>query len=164
MNISKAIHVSVRRAKPSDLESVYLLINQLEELEFVRNAFDPVFLKNVANKNILYLVAEFDGRIVGFMSIHTHWLLHHADRVAEIMELVVDSSVRSQNIGKRLLDEGVTWAQTLGCELIEVTSNQKRTRAHAFYESHGFSRTHLKLVLPFRKMNTNPLTDPLFQN
>ena len=52
---------------------------------------------------MLYYVAESDGDIVGFGSLHIELLLHHAGLAGEIQELVVHETVRSKGIGVELV-------------------------------------------------------------
>jgi GNAT superfamily N-acetyltransferase len=55
--------------------------------------------------------------------------------------LVVAESERGGGVGTLLVAAAEERLRALGCGLIEVTSNMKRMRAHAFYERLGFERT-----------------------
>lgn len=136
----------IRQATGDDEEILYQMICNLENKTMDREAFRSVFLKNVISERICYLVAELSGRPVGMGSCHVQPLLHHACMVGEIQEMYVDEACRSQNIGKAIVAGLVTFAQSRGALQIEVTSNNVREKAHAFYQREGFSKSHVKLV------------------
>jgi GNAT superfamily N-acetyltransferase len=58
---------------------------------------------------------------------------------AHVEGLVVEESERSGGIGAELLDAAESWARAAGCGEMRVQSNVIRTRAHAFYSSHGYA-------------------------
>ena len=88
-----------------------------------------------------------DGEIAGFINVRVERQLHHERPVAEVCELVVDAGSRGSGRGARLFEEAVAYARACGCEGIEVTSNDRRARAHRFYEARGMERTHVKLTM-----------------
>jgi GNAT superfamily N-acetyltransferase len=60
----------------------------------------------------------------------------------EVTGLIVDETLRSQGIGKALLDQAEQWTRTRGCDVVTVHSNVVRERAHRFYEANGYD--HVK--------------------
>ena len=64
------------------------------------------------------------------------------------MELIVSPAARSKGVGKALITAAKEQALLHHCVQIEVTSNQKRTNAHRFYQREGLTLTHVKLTLP----------------
>lgn len=140
---------TLRRAEPQDLEIIHDMLSDLEQTELPLEAFRGVFLRNIADPDHLYLVAINEaGLVVGHLSLHTQWLLHHAGRVAEIQEMYVSAEYRGAGIGDHLLNKAIKWAEDIKCVLVEVTANVSRTRTHDFYSAHGFVRTHYKFTLP----------------
>lgn len=97
---------------------------------------------------IHYLVAERDDTVVGFVSCHVQYLLHHTGKVGEIQELYVKPDLRNQRIGSRLLAALDALAHREDFVQLEVTTNQTRTDTVRFYEREHFSCTHFKLVKP----------------
>lgn len=136
----------IRQAIRADLPMVYQLICDLEEIAFPESLFTWGYDAIMADPNHVLLVAERENRIVGVLHLRMEFQLHHCGRIAEIMELVVDAEYRSQGIGKQLLVMAETVAREHHCEQIEVTSNQKRKKAHAFYQREGLVLTHVKLT------------------
>jgi PhnO protein len=141
--------VIIRRATVADLEIIYDMICDLENIILNRQAFDVAFNQNIANPNINYFLAELDAKPVGMVSCHIQPLLHHAALVAEIQEMYVDPAYRSQQIGNALMGHVVNFAKKEGAVQIEVTSRATREVAHRFYEREGFEKSHVKLVRYF---------------
>jgi GNAT superfamily N-acetyltransferase len=83
-------------------------------------------------------VAEYVGAVVGFVSVSTDETLI-GGLEACIEGLVVDETVRSRGFGPRLLGAAEHWARKRGCAELIVRSNVIRTRAHGFYDRHGFA-------------------------
>jgi len=61
-----------------------------------------------------------------------------ARRFVEIDKLAVRPQARRGGIGRALLDEAFSWAETRGLECLEVAVNEFNTGAIALYESLGF--------------------------
>ena len=136
----------IRKAGLRDFSKVYTFINELENTIFDRKKQLRIFRQNLTSSAILYLVAVQQGEVVGFLSCHIQWLLHHNAPVAEIQEMFVDASMRSKNVGKKLLDDLKQRMQKKGVHQIEAVSNMKRKRAHNFYIREGFRMTSSKFV------------------
>lgn len=136
----------IRQAVRADLSAVYQLICALEETAFPMELFTWGYDAMTANPNHVLLVADNGNGVVGVLHLRMEFQLHHCGKVAEIMELVVDAKYRSQGIGKQLLAAAETVAREHHCQTLEVTSNQKRKKAHEFYQQKGMQNTHYKLV------------------
>ena len=138
----------VREAVVQDMEAVRALTGELEDRVFDSGRFDRVFRSKLASPDDLILVwcAGTSGDPCGYIHLRIEEQLHHEGEIAEIMELVVGSAARGGGVGGELLGVAVARARERCCEQIELTSNARRLRAHAFYERHGFEKTHVKLV------------------
>ena len=55
--------------------------------------------------------------------------------------MVVDEKYRGKGIGAQMVREAERLLEAKGCQLVEVTSNNRRTDAHRFWESNGYERT-----------------------
>jgi len=141
--------VHIRKATIDDLNSVYSLICDLENQELDIVAFDTIYRFNINSSETIYLVAEIDGRVVGFLSIHIQHLLHHSNSTCELQELNVFNEYRSLGIGTQLMQEAEIIAKELGLEEIELTTKVFRKRAQEFYTRLGYENTHLKFVKKF---------------
>ncbi|MFN3342713.1 MAG: GNAT family N-acetyltransferase [Flavobacteriales bacterium] len=141
----------IRPATPTDLPAVHQLIEQLEECSIPFEEFAPVYLRNCAMQDIYYFVGEENGTIVGFVSLHIQYLLHHFAPVAEVQEICISDTCRGKGYGKMLLDHVTQVARERDCDLIELCTNKKRTDAHRFYDREGWKQSHFKYTYPFRK-------------
>jgi GNAT superfamily N-acetyltransferase len=86
-------------------------------------------------------VAEADGEVVGLASLHESLSLEHDRPAAKLSAMVVDESVRGRGIGRSLVEAMEDEARARGCCLIFLTTNERRSGAHAFYERVGFEYT-----------------------
>lgn len=137
---------TVRKAKIDDVNDIYHLICKLEQCELNKDDFNNIFVDNISNKSVGYFIISVDEAIAGFGSVHSNDLLHHCGKIAEIQELIIDSSYRRLGIGNLLVDIMKNWAKEHGCRHIEVTCNIERKTAQLFYKTQGFNVTHLKMV------------------
>ncbi|WP_248907021.1 GNAT family N-acetyltransferase [Halocatena marina] len=58
-----------------------------------------------------------------------------------LVDLVTHQDHRGEGCGTRLYEAVETWSREQGCETIVLASGVERTRAHQFYEHHGFEAT-----------------------
>lgn len=136
----------IRPAEWNDHEIIYSFLCELENIALDRGAFQSVFRHNLAAAHVYYLVAETDGMVVGFLSCHVQYLLHHAGKVGEIQELFVLTSHRNQRVGRQLISALEAIARHENLINLEVTANRIRTDTHRFYAQLGFQPTHYKFV------------------
>jgi len=140
------MNVSIRKATSNDLESIYLLICELEDQQIEGETFEGVFLRNISDPHIYYLVAEINNRIVGFLSLHVQYILHHSKPTCELQELNIVNELRGSGIGALLMNEAEHIAKELNLEEIELTTKTHRERAQAFYKKLNYTHTHNKFV------------------
>lgn len=138
--------VSIRPAQSGDIDTIYKYICELEEEKLDKNTFEKIFNENLTRDDIYYFVAEYSGKVAGFMSVYTQKLLHHNGTVAEIQELFIDSHARSKGIGKKLIEYARDIADKNNCKMFEVTCNVKRKDTHKFYEREGLLKSHYKFT------------------
>ena len=136
----------IRPAIQSDERSVYDLITTLMGFPLDHDAFHDVFVRNLHCETVIYHVAEIDGTIVGFGSLHIEPQLHHVGLAGEIQELVVHETVRSKGIGAELVSRLEEEAENRGCVSIEVTTRKRWFDAQRFYERVGFKQTHVNFT------------------
>lgn len=133
----------IRRAAPADSPALAGLIGQLgydvseEEVAARLGAMDA--------DGRAVLVAELGGRVVGCLSTSMMRVIHRPAPVGRISMMVVEEGQRGQGIGAMLVAAAEAHLMREGCQLVEVTSNLARERAHAFYERLGFEKTSVRL-------------------
>jgi ribosomal protein S18 acetylase RimI-like enzyme len=130
---------SVREARAADCGAIKRLIDQLGYP--VTAAEVETRLRSIEASGQAVLVAEADGKVIGCLSTSSMAVLHRPAPVGRISMMVVDEAHRGQGIGAQMVREAERLLAANGCRLIEVTSNNRRTDAHRFWESNGYERT-----------------------
>lgn len=137
----------IRRADQNDSEKIFEFICKLEDTHFEYKTFLPLYKINIADRDNIYLIAADDtGKVVGYISSHGQYLLHHSAKVFEIQELFVDSEYRNREIGESLIKEVEKILIADGNHFLEVTTNHDREATHRFYKKCGFEQTHVKFT------------------
>ena len=141
------MEIAISKIVMNDAPSIYDFICDLEGCNFNYKIFEQALETNIQNPNNFYLVAKYnEQQIIGFISCHTQWLLHHCEKVAEIQELYVLNEFRTHGIGQKLLKSIEVLLVQNDCKMIEVTAQIKRTRTHSFYEANEYLNTHKKFT------------------
>lgn len=83
------------------------------------------------------LVAERDGRIVGF-----HWTKRHDDDLWEVYVIGVDPDAHGGGIGKSLLRAGMAHMAGAGARRVILYVEGDQDVAVGLYRAHGFVTTH----------------------
>jgi GNAT superfamily N-acetyltransferase len=137
----------VREAKPGDARRLAELISQLEH-----DIDEKAVRKNLGKlkkAGELPLVATLDKKVIGLIGVHRMVTVHRPAPVGRIPVLVVDEAARKFGIGRLLVEAAEQWCRQMGCQLIEVTSNDRRAAAHAFYRHMGYERSSIRF---FKKL------------
>ncbi|PIT75645.1 GNAT family N-acetyltransferase [Limnohabitans sp. G3-2] len=92
--------------------------------------------------------AANDGAVVGtYALLIMHNLAHQGTPSAIVEDVVVCAARQGQGIGQQMMQHAQQQARLAGCYKLVLSSNQKRERAHAFYESLGFQRHGFSFVI-----------------
>ena len=138
----------IRSAKPADLWPVKHLIEVLEETVFDEREFTAAFDAQLLDPHWHCFVCEAGGKIAALLNMRIDYQIHHAAKVAEILELVVEENCRGQSIGRELFAHACEFAREEGCVQIELCSSMRRTDAHRFYEREGMRKDHFNFTMP----------------
>lgn len=92
-----------------------------------------------------FLVAERDGRVVGFIRVVQPVALPSGDHVRQIQGLAVDPAHQGRGIGRMLLDAAGEEARRQGALRMTLRVLSTNTVARRLYESAGFA---IEGVLP----------------
>ena len=76
--------------------------------------------------------------MVGFASAVVVPFFHDGSRRVRLTAIAVAPAHRDRGLARTLVAEIERWAQDRGCNLIEVTSAEHRSDAHAAYRALGF--------------------------
>ena len=88
------------------------------------------------------LVAETENAVCGVIVINFILPVHENRLWALISALVIEESSRGSGIGQQLLHA----AERLARAQIELSSSEKRIRAHQFYENNGYKEVRKRFV------------------
>ena len=138
--------LKIRRAIKEDVNTIHFFLNQLESINSNIELFTEIYLQNISQTHAIYLVAEFDLKVIGFISCHEQLLLHHLGYVFEIQEFFVLDTYRNKGIGAILLAELENILKQKKIVSFEVTAQNKRLQTHQFYLKNGFTQSHLKFT------------------
>ena len=137
----------VREAKTSDVPRLVELIHELgheiDEKHVRKN------LKALQKTGEAPLVATLDKKIVGMCGVGARVVIHRPAPLGRITALVVAKDAQRHGIGRMLVEAAEHWMRKRGCQLVEVTSNDRRAEAHAFYRHLGYERSSIRF---FKKL------------
>lgn len=140
----------MRVPKPADCARMAELAGQLGYPSTARQIQERLETMTDPDQYATYVAELPNGHVVGLIGVYIFRAVE-LDPFVEISGLVVDEHVRSQGIGRALLDAAEHWARERGFNGLSVRSNVVRERAHAFYMRNGFERgkTQATLVKSF---------------
>jgi GNAT superfamily N-acetyltransferase len=131
--------LTIRDARAADAQDIALLLGQLgypTDAGAVRSR-----LERLAIVGDRVVVAELDGRAVGLAHLHVTPALEHEQPSASLGALVVAEDCRRRGVGRALVEVVDAEAGARGCDLLHLTTAERRDDAHSFYERVGFERT-----------------------
>jgi GNAT superfamily N-acetyltransferase len=138
---------SLRDAKPTDAPRLAELINELgHEIDEKHVRKNLAALRKLGETP---LVATLGNTVVGLVGVHRTLTIHRDAPLGRITILIVTKEAQGLSLGRRLVEAAESWCRKNGCKLIEVTSNDRRADAHAFYRHLGYDRTSIRF---FKKL------------
>ena len=111
LNAQKAAAMSVRRAKMSDVDSIY----QLTAFWAEKGEILPRTRDNIIHDIQNFVVAELDGKVVGSASLYIY-----QTSLAEIRSIVIDESAHKQGQGEALVQYLLEFAHQMELQQIIV--------------------------------------------
>ncbi|KOG51345.1 GNAT family acetyltransferase [Streptomyces griseoflavus] len=143
----------IRRASEDDLPAIVAMLaddplgatrETPDDLAPYRTAYEQL----AADPNQHLVVAVRGDRPVGTLQLTVIPGLSRRGSSRSIIEAVrVHSDERGNGLGTRLIEWAVDESRTLGCRLVQLTSDATRIDAHRFYERLGFEASHLGFKL-----------------
>ncbi|MGN0136126.1 GNAT family N-acetyltransferase [Anaerotignum sp.] len=133
-----------RKSMEKDCRVIYDLICDMEKKKLPYEKFAGIYLRQLQRRDMYCLLDEEAGKVRAILNLRFEEQLHHCEKIAEVMEFVVDAHCRKQKVGKRMFAEAEKVAREQGCSQIEVACNQLRKDTHRFYEREGMHNFHYK--------------------
>ena len=137
----------IRDARPADAPRLVELIRELgheiDEKQLRKN------LAALKKSDETPLVATLDKAVVGMCGVGRRVVIHRPAPLGRITALIVAKEAQGHGIGRMLVEAAEEWMRKGGCQLVEVTSNDRRAEAHAFYRHLGYERSSIRF---FKKL------------
>jgi GNAT superfamily N-acetyltransferase len=147
----------VRKTRQADVVSVLSLMEELKEISpastdaSVQATGDLLLHMSKVKETYENLVAEIEGRIVGFASMAFYKTFYHFGGTAMINELVVSKGSRGRGVGKALIEAAVQSARSRGMDELEVSTEFSNDDARQFYAKMGFTDQSLLFSMELKR-------------
>ena len=139
-----SVSLHCRTASKADLPEILRLYAQpdLDDGQVLSlHEAEHIFERMANYHHYKIYVAVCDDRIIGtFALLVMDNLAHMGAPSAVIEDVAVDPKWQGRGVGKEMMHYALEMAGKAGCYKASLSSDLKRERAHAFYESLGFER------------------------
>lgn len=144
----------IREATQADLESVLALYAAIEDsvadvltLEQAQAVWAQ-FARYPSYRLWVACDAANGDAVVGtYALLVMHNLAHRGAPSAIVEDVVVAPDQQGRGVGRQMMAHAMQQARDAGCYKLALSSNARRTGAHAFYESLGFAQHGLSFVV-----------------
>jgi ribosomal protein S18 acetylase RimI-like enzyme len=153
--------VTIRPARPDDQDALgrlgaYLVAEHHEfdpqrfiaPLPNLPELYGSFLVSNIDRPNMVVLVAERDGQVVGYAYAGVEGNDYMALRgpAGVLYDLVVDPDHRRQGIGTKLLEAALADLARLGAPRVVLFTADKNHGAQAMFAAAGFRRTMVEMT------------------
>jgi GNAT superfamily N-acetyltransferase len=147
-----ASEINIRPATPDDALALLQLYAQpdYDNAQVLSEEGARTILFN-AEKYPFYkfYIGEREGRPLGTYALLVMENIGHMGTPSAIVESVaVAPDAQGMGVGRALMAHALAIAVAQGCYKLALSSNIKRTAAHAFYDRLGFQRHGVSFVVP----------------
>ena len=143
---SRSDQLKIKKACVDDIPQILKLYAQIDNNETLSiKEAETIFNKFGEYPDYSLYVAKTGNKVVGTYELLIMDNLAHKGTPSGIVEdVVVDSELRSQGIGKRMMEYAMDICRKRGCYKLTLSSSIQREKAHRFYENlsfrkHGYS-------------------------
>lgn len=120
---------TIRRMTINDVDAVAAIEAATFPTPWSRDAFVQEITKNAVAR---YLVAELDGKVIGFAGA---WLIIDESHITNI---AISEAYRGQGYGRLLTEALMQYLSNMGASYATLEVRVSNTRAQKLYESVGF--------------------------
>jgi ribosomal protein S18 acetylase RimI-like enzyme len=161
--VNERVSLLIREALESDLSAVLALYAQpgLDDGEVLSLDEARTVWRQFARypSYRLFVAQNETNTIVGsYALLVMHNLAHRGTPSAIAEDVVVSIAHQRQGIGRALMAHALQQARSAGCYKLALSSNARRTEAHAFYRSLGFDRHGLSFLIEPHTESAQELT------
>lgn len=126
--------VNIRPFGPDDLDGIQRIADMSFTFPWTRESME----KELSNEMAHYLVAEFDGKVVGYVG---YWQVLDE---GHIMNVAVDKAYRGQGIATRLVNAMIDSGTPLGILYWTLEVRVSNAAAIRVYENAGFTSAGIR--------------------
>ncbi len=152
---------SIRPAAPADLKAIgrlgALLVRIHHDFDPDRfiaatpqteHAYGSFLGTQLAEPNIVILVAERDGEVIGYAYAGVEGTDYMALRgpAGVLYDLVVDAAHRGQGVGRGLLDATLAALEAKGAPRVVLSTAERNESAQRLFARAGFRRTMIEMT------------------
>ncbi len=123
-----------RNIEKKDLEQVFVLLNQLKEMDVSKIDNEKAWNDFITNSSSNSIVGIYDHKVVAYGSVVVENKVR-GEVAGHIEDIVVDTEVRGKMIGVSLIKELVKVAKNKGCYRITLFCKESLIN---FYSRNGF--------------------------
>jgi GNAT superfamily N-acetyltransferase len=139
------------RIRPASTDDLPVLVRLLGDLFSIEADFAPdpgrqrlgLALMLSDHRRRVVLVAERDAGVVGMVTGQLVVSTAEGGLSALVEDLIVDSPVRGQGVGRALLEAVGRWASERGAARLQLLADRENAPALAFYRREGWAPTQL---------------------
>lgn len=147
----------IRPAKIEELDKIRILntrimevVNQASDDDLVpkiaeTEAGKEYFTEAIKREDGIFLVAEVEGKLIGYVNGGPKDMFHRKSKYFEIENVGVVPDFRGQGIGKELMEQITELAKLGGFTKIYVMSYYRNAKAVGFYKSLGYKEIDISL-------------------
>ena len=96
------------------------------------------------------ILAEMEGRVVGFAAVRVVPCVCYATPYAELTELFVEEAWRRRGVGRALMEQAENLAREKGATSLLLLTGLGNADAQAFYQALGYADRHLAMEKKLR--------------
>jgi GNAT superfamily N-acetyltransferase len=142
----------MRRATAADTAAIVRLLAD-DDLGRSReggddNAYASAFAEIERDPNNIIFVIDIAGAVAGCAQLTIiPGLSRRGARRGQIEAVRIAAGHRGAGLGRWFMGKLIEAARERGCGLVQLTSDRRRPQAHRFYESLGFTASHVGFKL-----------------
>jgi ribosomal protein S18 acetylase RimI-like enzyme len=153
--------VTIRPAAPSDLPALgrlgALLVGMHHDFDPARfiagppqteQAYASFLGVQLAGPNVVVLVAERDGEVIGYTyaAVEGHDYMSLRGPAGVLHDIVVDPALRGHGVGRMLLDATVAALEARGAPRVVLSTAERNASAQRLFARAGFRRTMIEMT------------------
>jgi GNAT superfamily N-acetyltransferase len=128
--------MTIRPATPDDAAAIHHLNEVYNDVRATVAQIREQITRCQATETAL--LAEVDGRAVGFLCLRLLPQITDAHPYAEVSELFVEAEFRRSGVARALMDRAVAMAKAAGAKEIILMTGFKNTGGQRFYHNQDF--------------------------